>query len=338
MAQFWRNERKWWWHHHGKNNGGKTTNKYKKKLSKQKFLNLFKELSCKSSTVSLFQVIDEDLLQALKRYCQGDKESNFVKGLKHIKLQTKLRNQYPVFTKIFMDIRKQSSGMLFPCVGELLGNIVQHTLDFYKSLPDYNEEDFEPRQEEVFSEVYPQWKIIFDKANYAKTARSQDSKVWDKLCRKCFPTHQALTPGLFIVTCACPRKAIYGFTMRLKHESPGMIFDLTMTRFPKTWNLTWVYDAACKAREYGLNRYPKRYCKTMFVSDPFHEVNHTTCSKSHMSSLYPTLVDKNREAAEQFNAILRDIGSGVSYMDPSLYMRSITIFCAWNNYFASFDK
>ena len=30
------------------------------------------------------------------------------------------------------------------CVGELLGNIVQHTLNFYKSLPDYNEKKYFP--------------------------------------------------------------------------------------------------------------------------------------------------------------------------------------------------
>ena len=222
-----------------------------KNIPGKSFLSIFQELSLKSSSTSLFQVINEDLLEDLAAYCKGNKEKNFVTGLENFALQTELRNSYPVITKIILDIQKDRSGMLISCVGELLASIVQHSLDFYKSLNENDEADYEQRKEEIYSEVYPQWEIRFEKAKYAKSCTSQDDQAWDKLCTKCFPSHQSLTPGLFIVTCACPNKSIYGFTMMVKHESPGMIFDITTTRFDPSYNPVWVYDAACKAKEYG---------------------------------------------------------------------------------------
>ena len=71
--------------------------------------------------------------------------------------------------------------------------------------------------------------------------------------------------------------------------------------------------------------------ETLFVSDPFHEKNHTTCSQSHMSTNYENLDKQNRESAEQFNSILRRIARSVSYMTPENYMRAITLFCVFNN-------
>ena len=121
----------------------------------------------------------------------------------------------------------------------------------------------------------------------------------------------------------------------VKNESPGMIFDLIITRFRKEYNPVWVYDAACKAKEYGMNREPKRYCKLLFVSDPFHEKNHKACTKSHMSSQYSDLKKSNKEAAEQWNSLLQNIGDSAAFMNPSLYMKAKYIFCVCNNYWGS---
>ena len=41
--------------------------------------------------------------------------------------------------------------MLISCVGELLASIVQHSLDFYKSLNENDEADYEQRKEEIYS-------------------------------------------------------------------------------------------------------------------------------------------------------------------------------------------
>ena len=122
--------------------------------------------------------------------------------------------------------------------------------------------------------------------------------------------------------------------MMIRHESPSMIFHIT-TRFRNEYNPAWVYDAACKACEFGLNCEPKRYCKLIFVSDPFHGKNHTACSQSHMSSQNPDLNKLNKEAAEQLNFALESIGKSCSFMGPKLYMTAVSIYCIWQNYWNS---
>ena len=99
--------------------------------------------------------------------------------------------------------------MLLDCIGKLLANIVEHTLNFYRSLEDNNTASYEQStKQEIDSEVYPNWPIKFFRPVYHKTCKDEDTKAWDKLCRKNFKDHKSLSPGLFIVTCACPRKAI----------------------------------------------------------------------------------------------------------------------------------
>ena len=76
------------------------------------------------------------------------------------------------------------------------------------------------------------------------------------MCEKIFPSHTKLTPGLMIMTCACPKKVVYGFSLMTSGESPQMIFDLVMSRFPSDYSPIIVDDNACKSKEFGLNRGP----------------------------------------------------------------------------------
>jgi hypothetical protein len=66
---------------------------------------------------------------------------------------------------------------------------------------------------------------------------------------KTFPTHKNLTPGLFIVTCACSTKVVYGFSMMLSGESPQILFDIIMTRFEDDYNPNIIYDGSCKLKD-----------------------------------------------------------------------------------------
>ena len=61
-----------------------------------------------------------------------------------------------------------------------------------------------------------------------------------------FPTHSALSPGLMVMTCACPRKVVYGISLMTSGESPQMIFDVIMSRFPPDYSPNIIYDNACK--------------------------------------------------------------------------------------------
>ena len=91
--------------------------------------------------------------------------------------------------------------------------------------------------------------LLKERAKYDKTCKTEDSRAWKKLCEKTFPTHKNLTPGLFIVTCACSFKVVYGFSMMLSGESPQMLFDIIMTRFEEDYNPNIIYDASCKLKD-----------------------------------------------------------------------------------------
>ena len=93
------------------------------------------------------------------------------------------------------------------------------------------------------------------------------------MCTKFFPETVKISPGLFLVTCACPNKKIYGFSIMINGESPRLLFDIITTRFPPTYNPTWIYDAACRAKELYLNREPRRAMQTVMVTDHVHESN-----------------------------------------------------------------
>jgi hypothetical protein len=77
-----------------------------KKLSppSKGFVQLMANLSTSTSTVGIFQVIDEPLLDNLKQYLKGDQNYNFVKGTNNIAMHQKMRAQYPVFLNIIINL------------------------------------------------------------------------------------------------------------------------------------------------------------------------------------------------------------------------------------------
>ena len=147
-------------------------------------------------------------------------------------------------------------------------------------------------------------------------------------CQKEFPSHSKLTPGLYLLTCGCKRKSIYGISMMLSGESPSMLFNLVMTRFERDYNPHIIYDATCIAKEYGYNRELRQFMQITISTYRFHEVNHKSCSNLFKSSEYLQLENINSEACEQTNLALRRITSSTTFMSPSMYMRSLTLFMA----------
>ena len=111
-------------------------------------------------------------------------------------------------------------------------------------------------------------------------------------------------------------------------ESPSMLFNLVMTRFEDDYNPHIIYDALCLAKEYGYNRELKRFMSISITTDCFHEANHKTCSTSFRTSEYVKLMNVNSEVCEQTNSALRKITSSTTFMSPSMYLRSLTLFLA----------
>ena len=117
----------------------------------------------------------------------------------------------------------------------------------------------------------------------------------------------------------------------VKGESPRIIFDMIMTRFPDDYNPTIIYDASCRIKEMGLNREPEKFLKMKFASDPLHIENHSTCSDSFKSTVHSEMKQLNKEACEQFNSLLRSVQTSVSYMKFENYLRAVKVFIAFYN-------
>ena len=117
----------------------------------------------------------------------------------------------------------------------------------------------------------------------------------------------------------------------IQGELPRIIFDLINCRFDEDYNPKIIYDASCRLKEFGLNREPKRIMDILVTTDPLHVYNHTSCSESFKSTLYPKMKILNCEACKQFNSLLRNIQQSVTYMTFDHYMRALCVFIAFYN-------
>ena len=121
--------------------------------------------------------------------------------------------------------------------------------------------------------------MLFELAEYEadKANSTSDEEALANACKKEFMSQKYWTAGLWIVTCCCPRKVIYGVKKMVtgtsltsapttapvttitptsaptpsyssSGESPRFILDFLMTRAPPGWDPTIFYDAACKVK------------------------------------------------------------------------------------------
>ena len=104
-----------------------------------------------------------------------------------------------------------------------------------------------------------------------------------------------------------------------------------MSRFPLNYSPNIVYDNACKVMEFGLNRETHRFMELPITIDKFHQNNHTSCGESFKSSEYLSLKNANTQAWEQTNAKLRRIASSCTFMNPDLFMRSLSLYLGYQN-------
>ena len=184
---------------------------------------------------------------------------------------------------------------------------------------------------EIDAQLFPNFPVIRERAYYEKKCNVEDEKSLTFLCEKVFPSHNKLTPGLMIMTCACPQKVVYGFSLMTSGESPQFLFDIVMSRFPADYSPSIVYDNACKFKEYGLNRETQRFMELQITVDKFYQCNHTSCGESFKSSEYASLSGKNTQSCEQTNAKLRQIATSCTFMNPDMFMTAVTMYLGYQN-------
>ena len=282
--------------------------------------------------VEAFQVIDQDSLKSLKQDLRGERKLGFVRArsANEFEMYTQMKAKYPTWTKIMSSIA--GSGEVNTALAEFLVAIIEHTEEIFATSPVRHETDYtEQNVGEVESQVFPNFPVIRERAFYEKECNVEDEKSLTFMCEKVFPSHTKLTPGLMVMTCACPKKVVYGFSLMTSGESPQMIFDLVMSRFPSDYSPNIVYDNACKSKEYGLNRETRRFMKLQMTIDKFHQNNHTSCGKNFNSSEYASLNGKNTQSCEQTNAKLRNIATSCTFMNPDMFMTAVTLYLGYQN-------
>ena len=72
--------------------------------------------------------------------------------------------------------------------------------------------------------------------------------------------------------------------------------------------------------------------KIRITTDRFHEFNHTSCTPAFRSSEYDTNRHINSEAAEQVNSVLRRIGKSTTFMNPKLFLKTLSFFVGYHNF------
>ena len=119
-------------------------------------------------------------------------------------------------------------------------SLIDFCINYFSSLAVRKSTDYKMMNinEDVKSECLPLWDIKKKRARYEadKKGNKKDIDSWDELCSKTFPEHRRLTPGLFIVTCCCP-KMIQG-------EIPRIIFDIIDRLGPRPKCKAWVWAKA----------------------------------------------------------------------------------------------
>ena len=290
--------------------------------------------SCKNGQVDLdgFQVFDRGCLKSLKEELRGERKLGFVnaRSANEFEMFSKIKAKYPTWTKIMSSIA--ATVKVNTALAEFLVAIIEHTEEIFDSAPVRQETDYTERNlGEIDAQLFPNFPVIRERAYYEKKCNVEDEKSLSFMCEKVFPSHNKLTPGLMIMTCACPQKVVYGFSLMTSGESPQFLFDIVMSRFPADYSPSIVYDNACKFKEYGLNRETQRFMELQITVDKFHQCNHTSCGESFKSSEYASLSGKNTQSCEQTNAKLRQIATSCTFMNPDMFMTAVTMYLGYQN-------
>ena len=141
-----------------------------KKIQKtptQDQLDFFWELGSATSTVGMFQNVDLMLMCELREYCTGNTKKNLLKGVEAIEFQDRVKKAYPVLLDRFSAFSNKT-GMLPTHWGHFFLQLIDHTLQFYTSLPKRipSSEYTQRKGGEVASQVFPNWPLMFERPLY----------------------------------------------------------------------------------------------------------------------------------------------------------------------------
>jgi len=122
-------------------------------------------------------------------------------------------------------------------------------------------------------------------------------------CEKGFNSSERYSDGALTLCCACAHPKILGFVVLDRKESPQVLINALLTRFPRLPRYL-VYDFACGVVRCAMAKLPWMMRDLCVVSDRFHVCNHT-CLHFYNANSYGDLDYKNTLTHEQRNAAIR---------------------------------
>jgi hypothetical protein len=148
-------------------------------------------------------------------------------------------------------------------------------------------------------------------------------------CTKHKESHNTLLPGMCLGWCADCNKCIF-LSVMSNCESPRTLFELLYTHFQKP-PARIIYDNACNAEQYVLNRECEYFKGVQWCVDHMHFAGHKHCAPDYDTALYSSII--NASMAEQRNAIIRCLENSVSYMNQDTFLFFVRHFvhCMHNN-------
>jgi len=123
------------------------------------------------------------------------------------------------------------------------------------------------------------------------------------LCEKTYLSGDRYTDGALTLCCACSHPKILGFVVLDRRESPQVLINTLLARFPRLPRYL-VYDFACGVVRCAMAKLPWMLRELSVVSDRFHVCNHT-CSHFYNANSYGELDFANTLTHEQRNAKIR---------------------------------
>jgi len=124
-------------------------------------------------------------------------------------------------------------------------------------------------------------------------------------CKKGYVSSERYSDGALTLCCACSHPKILGFVVLDRKESPQVLINTLLTRFPKLPRYL-VYDFACGVVRCAMVKLQWMLRELSVVSDRFHVCNRT-CSHFYDANSYGELDLKNTLTHEQRNAAIRNM-------------------------------
>ena len=131
-------------------------------------------------------------------------------------------------------------------------------------------------------------------------AYAKGDKTSCGLCEKTYLSGDKYTDGALTFCCACAHPKILGFVVLDRKESPQVLINTLLARFPRLPRYL-VYDFACGVVRCAMAKLPWMLRELSVVSDRFHVCNHT-CSHFYNANSYGELDFTNTLTHEQRNS------------------------------------